>query len=155
MQYRPAVSADLSNWLEVARNVGEIMRVPDMSANAAFLEYATRKLEQDNAIMAYDGEQKMCAGFVGFSRTNNSVTWLGVKSAYRNQGVGSRLLSLALCELDMSRRITVNTYPADYLPGRPARELYFKHGFVEMISEPFLIDGLEMVELSIIPDCSI
>ena len=102
--------------------------------------------------MAYDDEKQACAGFVGFSRANNSVTWLGVKGAYRNQGVGSGLLSLALHELDKTKRITVNTYPADYLPGRPARRLYFKHGFVETVGEPFLIDGLEMVELSIPPE---
>ena len=154
MIYSFAQADDLSKWLEVADDVGDIMRIPNMGSDKNFIEYAKRKLEQNNAIMAYDRENNKVAGFIGFSRHNNSITWLGTKITYQNQGIGSKLLSLALCELDKSKRITVNTYPKDYLPGQPARELYFRHGFVETISEPFLIDNLEMVELSILPeDC--
>lgn len=70
---------DLLKWLEVANDVGEIMRIPEMGKNAAFVEYAKRKLEQGNAIIAYDNDINEIAGFVGFSRSNNSITWLGVK----------------------------------------------------------------------------
>jgi ribosomal protein S18 acetylase RimI-like enzyme len=152
MEYSFAKPDDLSKWLEVADDVGEIMRIPDMRNDLNFLEYAKRKLEQNDAIMAYDGDDKKCAGFVGFSRHNNSITWLGVVGEYRNKGVGSRLLSAALGELNRDRKITVNTYPKDYLPGQPARKLYFKHGFVETTGEIFEHDGLEMVELSIMPN---
>ena len=152
MEYRFAKPDDLEKWLEVADDVGEIMRVPNMRNDAHFLEYAKRKLEQNDAIMAYDGDNKKCAGFVGFSRHNNNITWLGVVKEYRNQGVGSTLLSAALKELDPNKKIAVNTYPSDYLPGQPARKLYFKHGFVETTGEMFVHDGLEMVELSIMTD---
>lgn len=152
MEYRFALPEDLQKWLEVADDVGAIMRVPSMKTDANFFEYAKRKLEQNNAIIACDLDRAQCAGFIGFSRHNNSITWLGVKSLYRNKGVGSKLLSLALCELDARKRITVNTYPSDYMPGKPARNLYFKHGFIETNNQPFIIDNLEMVELSIIPD---
>ena len=116
MEYTPAKPADLAKWLEVADDVGEIMRIPNMGSDKNFIEYAKRKLEQDNAIMAYDKANDKVAGFVGFSRTNNSVTWLGTKLEYQNQGIGSRLLSLALNELDKTERITVNTYPEHYIP---------------------------------------
>ena len=149
MECRFAKPNDLSKWLEVADDVGEVMRVPDMSNNANFLAYAKRKLEQNDAIMAYDGDNKKCAGFVGFSRHNNNITWLGVAAEYRSQGIGSTLLSAALKELDPNKKIAVNTYPADYLPGKSARKLYFKHGFTEMTGEVFIHDGVEMVELSI------
>lgn len=152
MEYCFAKPEDLPLWLEVTNDVGEIMRVPDMSTNSDFLEYAKRKLEQNNAIMAYDDCNEKCAGFVGFSRHNNSITWLGVKNEYRNKGIGSGLLISALKELDDDKRITVNTYPGHYLPGRPARRLYFKHGFTETNGGIFLIEGLEMVELAIIPN---
>ena len=151
MKYTPAKLDDLSKWLEVANDVGEIMRIPNMGSDKSFIEYAKRKLEQDNAIMAYDQNNDKIAGFVGFSRTNNSITWLGVKIKYQNQGIGSILLSSALNRLDKSERITVNTYPEDYLPGQPARRLYFRHGFVETSGVIFLHDGIEMVEMSIIP----
>lgn len=123
-----------------------------MDTDKNFLEYAKRKLEQSDAIMAYDEKNRRCAGFIGFSRHNNSITWLGVKEEYRNKGVGSTLLSSALNELDRSKRITVNTYPKDYMPGQSARKLYFKHGFMETTGEIFIQDGLEMVELSVAPD---
>ena len=151
MKYRIANPDDLPKWLEVARDAGDIMRAPDMDTNAAFLEYARRKLMQDNAVMAYDGLTGDCAGFAGFSLSNNSVTWLGVKEKYRNMGIGSGLLAFVLNLLDKSRRITVNTYPESYIPGQAARRLYFKHGFSETTGEIFLFDGLEMVEFSIDP----
>jgi len=151
MNYRNANPDDLAMWLDVARDVGGIMRVPDMDTNQSFLEYAKRKLEQENAIIAYDKEADECAGFIGFSIHNNSITWLGVKEKYRNRGVGSELIKSVLSLLDHNKRITVNTYPQDYLPGRPARSLYSKHGFVETVSVQFAVDGLEMVEFSIIP----
>lgn len=152
MKYCFATPEDLPEWMEVANDVGEIMRVTDLSTNADFLEYAKRKLEQNDAIIAYDDSNEKCAGFIGFSRHNNSITWLGVKSKYRNKGIGSGLLVSALNELDRSKRITVNTYPDNYLPGQPARSLYFKHGFAETDGKIFLFGGLEMVELSIIPN---
>ena len=151
IEYIFAKPDGLPKWLEVADDVGEIMRVSDMRNNINFLEYAKRKLEQNNAIMAYDGDNKKVAGFIGFSRHNNSITWLGVIQEYRNQGIGSKLLSAALNELDPNKKITVNTYPEDYLPGKPARNLYFKHGFIETMKEKFIVDRLEMVELSIMP----
>lgn len=74
MEYRLAQPNDLSKWLEVADDVGEIMRVPNMGTDKNFLEYAKRKLEQNDAIMAYDEENERCAGFIGFSRHNTSIT---------------------------------------------------------------------------------
>ena len=152
MEYVFAKPDDLSKWIEVADDVGEIMRVPNMGADINFLEYAKRKLEQNNAVMAYDADNKNCAGFIGFSRHNNNITWLGVKKIYRNRGIGSTLLFFGLNELNKDKRITVNTYPRNYLPGLSARRLYFGHGFAETTGEIFIHDGLEMVELSIEPD---
>ena len=149
MEYKFAKPDDLSKWLEVADSVGKIMRVPDMRNDINFLNYAKRKLEQNNAIMAYDSHHKNCAGFIGFSYNNNSITWLGVKKEYHNQGIGSKLLSAALNELNQNKTIRLNTYPENYLPGQPARKLYFKYGFVETTGDIFIHDGLEMVEMSL------
>ncbi len=151
MEYRLALSKDLPNWLEVAADVGSVMRVPNMPYNLDFITYATRKLMQGNAIMAWDSENMQCVGFIGFSRHNNSITWLGVKQQYQNRGIGSTLLLSALHELDTSQQITVNTYPHDYIPGIPARTLYFKHGFVETGNNSFFVDQLEMVTLTLTP----
>ncbi len=146
MEIRPAQPSDLSHWLDVAKDVGEIMRCPHMDADPRFLAYAQRKLAQNNAIMAYDEDQKKCAGFVGFSVHNNTITWLGIQSGYRKQGIGSMLLLGALERLDGTKRIALNTYPIAYLPGRAARDFYRGHGFTETSGEVFVIDGYEMVE---------
>jgi len=79
LEYSFTKPDDLSKWLEIADDVGEIMRVPNMRNDKNFLEYAKRKLEQNNSILAYDGVNRKCAGFIGFSYHNNSITWLGVK----------------------------------------------------------------------------
>jgi ribosomal protein S18 acetylase RimI-like enzyme len=150
MKYSIARPDDLSKWLEVANDVSDIMRMKRNDIN--FIEYAKRKLEQRDAIMAYDKDNNKCAGFIGFSRSNNNITWLGVAKEYHNQGIGSKLLSAALKELNPYKKIAVNTYPSGYLPGQPARRLYFKHGFAETTGEVFIYGGVEMVELSIMPE---
>lgn len=151
MEIRLAVPDDLPLWQEVAKGAGATMRIPGMHEHPGFLAYATRKLAQQNALMAWDEAINRCAGFVAFSLSNNSVTWLAVRQAYKRHGVGSALLSAALAQLDCTRKISVNTYPENYAPGKPARSLYAKHGFVETISQPFVVDGVEMVELSLFP----
>ena len=52
--------------------------------------------------------------------------------------MGSELTKSVLSLLDHNKRSTVNTYPQDYLPGRPARSLYSKHGFVSVRRENVL-----------------
>jgi len=39
-------------------------------------------------------------GFIGFSRTNNRISWFAMSEKYRGKGVGSRLLKTALRQLD-------------------------------------------------------
>ena len=151
MKYILAKPEELSKWQKAANDVAEIMRLPDMANNANFLDYAVRKLGQNEAIMAYDEENDMVAGFIGFSRSYNRITWLGVIKAYRRRGVGSGLIVAALDQLNANEVITVKTYPGNYLPGEPARNLYFKHGFVETTGEVIVEDGLEMVEFSLKP----
>ena len=106
---------DINKLIEVAKDVGYIMRNSNMSVDPKFLCFAERKIKQNEAIMAYNDIDKQCVGIIGFSRHNNSITWLGVKEKYRYKGMASSLLKLALENLDCSKCITVNTYPKDYL----------------------------------------
>ena len=125
-----------------------------MKDNPEFLEYAKRKLEQQDSILAYDTSKQCPAGFIGFSKHFNKITWFGVATLYRKQGVGSTLLKMALAELDQSSTITVKTFPADYPPGEAARRIYFRHGFVQLTDEILIEDGLEVVELTKLPTLS-
>jgi len=45
---------------------------------------------------------------------------------YRNKGIGTKLLEMALNEMDNTKEITVETYRENYIPGQPARH-YIKN----------------------------
>lgn len=70
-------------------------------------------------------------GFIGFSRTNNRISWFAVFEKYRNKGVGGRLLKTCLRQLDTTRENSVVTFRDDYLPGAPARAVYARSGFAD------------------------
>jgi diadenosine tetraphosphate (Ap4A) HIT family hydrolase/ribosomal protein S18 acetylase RimI-like enzyme len=132
MLFRFATEADLSVWYALATEVSPIFRHPaDMGKDAEFIAYAQSKAGKYEALTAVDYMSGANVGFIGFSRTHNRITWLGVSEKYRGRGVGSRLLKTALRQLDNTKPITVETYPDGYAAGIPAKNLYRKFGFVE------------------------
>lgn len=97
-----------------------------------FHQYMDSKLSKYEAISAVDRMTNDCMGIIGFSRIHNRITWFGVFKEYRGKGVGSKLLNCALNQLDFSKDITIETYPADYPLGEPARKTYQKFRFVDV-----------------------
>ena len=123
---------DLPSWYALATEVSPIFRHPtDMGADPEFTSYAQSKAIKHEALTAIDCTSGANMGFIGFSRTHNRITWLGVFEKYRNEGVGSKLLKTALRYLDHTKPITVETFPEGYAPGIPAKALYRKFGFTE------------------------
>jgi ribosomal protein S18 acetylase RimI-like enzyme len=151
MEIRSAVETDFEDWRLVAENVKFIFRNPVMDEYPAFLEYAFRKLKQNEVFTACDESAQQCVGFIGFSRHFNRITWFGIYDTYRNRGIGTLLLTKALKELDPSKPITVETFRSDYAPGQPARHLYFKMGFQEVDDTLFDDLGNEICKLAILP----
>jgi diadenosine tetraphosphate (Ap4A) HIT family hydrolase/ribosomal protein S18 acetylase RimI-like enzyme len=132
MLIRFATEADLSAWYALATEVSSIFRHPaDMGKDTEFIAYAQSKIGKYEALTAVDYMSGANMGFIGFSRTNNRITWFGVSAKYRGRGAGSRLLNTALRQLDHTKPITVQTYREGYAPGVPAKNLYRKFGFVE------------------------
>lgn len=132
MLIRWAVSKDLPAWYALATEVSQIFRHPaDMGTDPEFIHYAESKAGKYEALTAVDYISGKCMGFIGFSRTNNRITWFGVSGQYRGKGAGERLLKTALRHLDHKKPITVDTYPEGYAPGIPAKNLYRKYGFTE------------------------
>ncbi|MCL1820095.1 MAG: GNAT family N-acetyltransferase [Oscillospiraceae bacterium] len=132
MLIRWATENDLPAWCALATEVSPIFRHPaDMGADPEFTSYAQSKVNKYEALTAVDYMSGSNIGFIGFSRTNNRITWFGVSEKYRGKGVGSRLLKTALRQLDHTKPITVETYPEGYEPGIPAKNLYRKFGFAE------------------------
>jgi len=129
---RWATENDLPAWCALATEVSPIFRHPaDMGTDPEFVAYAKSKTGKYEALTALDYMSGNAMGFLGFSRTNNRITWFGVFEGYRRKGVGRRLLKTALRQLDHTKPITVETYPEDYEPGIPAKKLYRQFGFVE------------------------
>jgi len=138
MLIRWATENDLPAWCALATEVSPIFRHPaDMGADPEFIAYAKSKSSKYEALTAVDYMSGSNMGFIGFSRTNNRITWFGVSAHHRNKGVGSRLMKTALRQLDHTMPITVQTYRDGYEPGTPAKNLYRKFWFVETESNLF------------------
>jgi diadenosine tetraphosphate (Ap4A) HIT family hydrolase/GNAT superfamily N-acetyltransferase len=132
MLIRFATENDLPAWYTLATEVSPIFRHPaDMGTDSDFREYAIKKVQQLEALTAVDYRSGECMGFIGFSRTNNRISWFAVSKKWRGKGAGKRLLLTALRQLDHTKLVTVDTYREGYAPGIPARSLYSKFGFVE------------------------
>jgi ribosomal protein S18 acetylase RimI-like enzyme len=151
MVIRFAEKNELAKWKILAKNVAEIFGNPTMDTDSEFIDYAERKIKQKEALIAVDDKNEEFFGFIGFSRHFNRITWFGVLDKYRNKGIGSKLLSMALNEMDNTKEITVETYRENYIPGQPARHLYKKYGFIQIEDNLFDNFGNERCKLSIIP----
>ena len=139
MLIRWATESDLPTWYELASELSTVMRHPaNMGADSEFIAYTKSKSSKYEALTAIDYISGSNMGFIGFSRTHNRITWIGVMEKYRKNGVGGRLLKTALRQLDHTKPITVETYPEEYKPGFPAKNLYRKFGFVETESNLLL-----------------
>jgi ribosomal protein S18 acetylase RimI-like enzyme len=150
MIVRFAKENELEKWKKLAKDVAEIFGNPNMDTDIEFIDYAKRKINQKEAFIAVDDMDKEFFGFIGFSKHFNRITWFGVLEKYRNNGIGSKLLEMALKELDKTKEITVETYRENYIPGQPARYIYKKYGFIETENNLFDSFGNERCKLSII-----
>ena len=142
MLIRFATETDLPAWQTLATGVSQIFQHPaDMGADAEFIAYAKNKTVKYEALTAVDYMSGDCMGFIGFSRTNNRISWFAVSEKYRGKGAGERLLKTALRQLDTNADITVTTFVDGYEPGTAARTLYKKHSFTG--EKPVTHDGLQ------------
>lgn len=131
MLVRLAEPDDLEAWRDVAREVALLFDSPTMADDRGFLDFAQRKIRQGEALVAVEGAEPYCVGFLGFSRRHNSISWLAVREGWRGRGAGTLLLGAALRSLDRTKPVTVVTFRAEHPGGQPARALYHAHGFVE------------------------
>ena len=124
MLIRWANGNDLLAWQTLATEVSAIFGHPaDMGVDPEFIEYTKSKVSKYEALTAIDYTSSDNVGFIGFSRTNNRITWFAVSEKYRGKGAGDRLLRTALRQLDTNKDITVNTFCDDCLHGSAARGL--------------------------------
>ena len=131
MLIRWAATEDTAQWRHLANTVANLFDSPDMANDPRFLAYLDTKINKHEALVAIDRISGELLGAIGFSRTNNRISWFAVSEKHRRRGIGKRLLQTALRQLDRTKEITVETFHAACLPGLPARALYQSVGFTE------------------------
>lgn len=131
MLIRWAKTEDIDQWRRLADTVANLFDSPDMANDPQFLAYIDAKIAKHEALVAVERTSGELLGAIGFSRTNNRISWFAVFERHRRRGIGKRLLQTALRQLDRTKEITVETFHSECLPGLPARALYQSAGFAE------------------------
>lgn len=127
---------DIASWMELVKNVR--WNFPGLETESALEEHKNTVLKfmgEKRAICVKDKER--IVGVLLYSLKYNMICCLAVSPDYRNQGIGSRLLSYALKRLDRTQPVTVSTFREEDEKGAVPRALYKKFGFIpdELIEE--------------------
>ena len=107
MLIRWVTADDRVAWQQLAGTVANLFGSPNMPFEQSFLSYMDSKITKHEALIAVDRMSNECLGIIGFSRTNNRISWFAVTEQYRNKGIGTRLLNMSLRQLNTSLNITV------------------------------------------------
>lgn len=129
MLIRMADNKDVTGWQDLAKDVAVLFGNPDMPYEQGFFDYINSKISGYEAIVAVDRMSEELLGVIAFSIKNNRISWFAVKSAYRGKGIGTRLLSCVLRQLDSSKDISVITFAEDTSEGLSARKIYENFAF--------------------------
>ncbi len=134
MLIRAVAIEDIQTWLNLSHKWDEVVNelIPDLSTfYEGFNDYMEDKIRQKEAFIAVDRESGHCLGIVAFSKKNNRITYLGVSKKSDFQSVGSKLLEVALNQLDKTTEISANVLKSSLVPLKQERSLYESYGFVE------------------------
>ena len=134
MLLRPLKENDRQAWLDLAHESDEIIRqlIPDIAIfYQGFDDYIEAKIKQNEAFMAMDRMSGRCLGIVAISKSHNRISFLGVTKNADFWEIGSKLVKIALNQLDSTREISVNVLKTDLEPIKQERFLYESLGFTE------------------------
>ena len=121
-----ATLADIPSWLEVAREVERLFGPMPM-----FEVTLKEKIGQCEALCVRAPSGAVAGGLLlGGTPPDNWIRWLAVRKSARERGVGSALIAEVLECRSPPCTISLATFGADNVEGRPARRLYERHGFV-------------------------
>ena len=116
-------------WMELVGRVRTLF--PGLDGENALADHRRQLsgfISRKEALVVKDKD--ILRGGVLFSRRDNEICFLAVDGRYRRLGLGTKLISAALEQLDTGRGITLYTYTRQYKNGAAARAFYQKLGFV-------------------------
>ncbi len=117
--------ADIPSWLELVREVEPLFGPMPM-----FDLTLKTKIAEGAALCARDASGTVCGGvLLGGEVPDNWLRWLAVRRKARGQGIGGALLQAVLARWPGPCAISLATFGADNVEGRPARRLYERFGF--------------------------
>lgn len=122
---------DKPAWMQLAGTLADLYTSPTLAMDKVLHDYMISKISRFEALAAIDRMSGRFLGVIGFSRTNNRISWLVVQPDLRAKGVGKKLLTTALRHLDNTKDITVVTLTDDHVGGQAARTVFQKAGFVD------------------------
>ena len=122
--------SDIESWMDLVNQV---------SWNFPGLETQEKIEEHKETVLRFmSKKQALCiknkneiAGVILFSRKHNMICCLAVSPQYRRCGIASKLIEIALSELNPNMDISVSTFREDDEKGIAPRALYKKFGFEE------------------------
>jgi ribosomal protein S18 acetylase RimI-like enzyme len=128
-----AQPADIPAWLDLAAEV-EFLFGP-MVADPAFHQALERNIQRRTAFCIREQSDLPDTPLVGallFSATrapHYTISWLAVAARWRRHGAAQALVTHCFDLIQPPAELSVITFGADNLAGRPARDFYERMGF--------------------------
>jgi len=132
MLIRAVTLDDRQAWIDLAHesDVLIITLIPDITAfYEGFDEYMLRKIGKHEAFIAVNRLSSHCLGIIAYSKNHNRISFLGVTGKADFWLVGSKLMQVALDQLDNMQEISVNVLKSNAEILKHERELYELFGF--------------------------
>lgn len=70
---------DKPAWIQLASTVADLFNSPTMATDKSFHDYMISKIKNFEALAAIDRMSGRCLGIIGFSKTNNRISWFAVQ----------------------------------------------------------------------------
>ncbi|MDO5294432.1 MAG: GNAT family N-acetyltransferase [bacterium] len=121
---------EIEQWMELVRKINA--QFPGLKSEEEIEEHKKTVLTfmQRHEAFCVKSKDKI-VGEILFSRTYNTICFLGVDKEYRRNGIARSLVLEAMVTMDQTKEITVTTYCEEDENGVAPRALYKKLGFVE------------------------
>jgi ribosomal protein S18 acetylase RimI-like enzyme len=136
MEVATATYRDVARWLDLAAEVEPLFG--SMLDDPEIYRVLLRGIERQTAFCVREEDGVPGTPLLGGllysparpDRPEHRIIWLAVTAQSRRLGVGRRLVERACGLVAPPATLAVVTFGADNLPGRPARRLYERLGFL-------------------------